>query len=530
MTDGALDSSDDEDSAAEDQAATVETTPNQGCTTLEPPGGSIEIDPSRDKPAKIYESFRLMAQCMFEAIGKLQKTKETQKRLNQEVRESIEEVADWSARLSEIMEHLEPQHVEEALADTATGPSKEEAEKARAEDIQRVVDSATTQEERVKLMEEKWPQQTFRHTQLKRKSIVTSEATTKVYVMGAVDENHPIHKGMLGQFPSLSKATGKSGTFVIKATDAFLESGGEELTTTRKLLVCQAPDVSSTEDGRTERSAKILEESIKIANTLEEGEGEIDVLVPERGTYTWRKALEIAFAKSNAMVTLCTMKQHGKQGPSERTQRRPARHAEVIVNANGRSFADIAKLLKESARPDETGVDIWSLDKMPSGDARIRVLGGTSKAEELCRAIQPSVGTASVWTRQKKIAMQVSRLEDECTEEDITKAIAEALGKQTTAKVVNLRPLRGGSLKATVIVDEDDARRLAEIPRVRIGLISTTFTRREPSPNCRRCWEPRHEGRCRGPDRSRQCFRCGAEGHKKAECKGHANPLPQNDA
>lgn len=83
--------------------------------------------------------------------------------------------------------------------------------------------------------------------------------------MGAVDENHPIHKGMLGRFPSLSKATGKKGTFVIKASDAFLESEREELTTKRKLIVCQASDVSSTEVGRTERNAKILEESIKIA-------------------------------------------------------------------------------------------------------------------------------------------------------------------------------------------------------------------------------------------------------------------------
>lgn len=45
-----------------------------------------------------------MAQCMFEEIEKLQKTKDTQKRLNQEVRERIDEVADWSGRISEIME------------------------------------------------------------------------------------------------------------------------------------------------------------------------------------------------------------------------------------------------------------------------------------------------------------------------------------------------------------------------------------------------------------------------------------------
>lgn len=532
MTEEAPNSSSDEDSEPENDGATAPKTPEQGRiapTATETPNRSFELDLIRDKPSKIYMNFKHMAQSMFDAVGKLQRTKDMQKRLNQDVRERIDEVADWCGRLSEMMEYLKPYQVDEALADAVTGPSKEEAEKARAEEIQQALDDTTTQDERVKLMEEKWPQHTFRRTQLKRKSIVTSEARTKVYVEGAVDENHPIHKGMLGQFPSLSKATGRNGTFVIKATDAFQESGGEEQTTSRKLIVCQAPEVSGTESGRAERYTKTLEEATKIAEAAGEDDGEIDVLVPERGTYMWRKALEIAFTRRNVMVTLCTMKQHGKPTTSERTQRRPPRHAEVIVNANGRSYAEIAKLLKESARPDETGVDIWSLDKMPSGDARIRVLGGTSKAEELCRAIQPRVGAASVWTRQKKVAMQVSRLEEECTEEDITKAIGEALGKQTTAKVVNMRPLRGGSLKATVIVDEDDARRLAEIPRVRIGLISTTFTRREQSPNCRRCWEPRHEGRCRGPDRSRQCFRCGAEGHKKAECKGHANP-PQNAA
>lgn len=131
----------------------------------------------------------------------------------------------------------------------------------------------------------------------------------------------PYTRAGFGQFPSLRKATGKKGNFVIKACFPSKRRGG---TNHNKEADCM-PSTRYEWHGvrKNEEEHKNLRGSIKIAEASGEDEDEIDVLVPERGTYMWRKAPEIAFY-----------------------------------------------------RPDETGVDIWSLDKMPSGDARIRVLGG----------------------------------------------------------------------------------------------------------------------------------------------------------
>lgn len=227
-----------------------------------------------------------------------------------------------------------------------------------------------------------------------------------------------------------------------------------------------------------------------------QGEAEIDVLAPEKGAYLWRKAFEAAFARRDTRITFCTRKQHGSTPESANSQREP-RHAEVIIS--GSSYADIARQMRTNASPDATGVDIWSME-----ETRVRVVGGNSMASKLCQAIGPKLVGASVRMKQKKAAMQANRLKEESTPEEVIAAIKKALGSShTSAVVVSLRPTRGRSMRATVVMDEDEAKRLAEVPRVRIGLITTSFRPKPPSIRCRRCWERANQGPCNGPDRSK---------------------------
>lgn len=170
-------------------------------------------------------------------------------------------------------------------------------------------------------------------------------------------------------------------------------------------------------------------------------------------------------------MTICTKKAHGPKSTGAKSERAP-RHAEVTIS--GCSYADIAKQLRTTANPNQTGVNIWSLDETRSGETRIRVMGGKDMAAKLCEAIRPNGVT--VRTRQRKTAVQASRLEDECSEEDIKRAIMAALKTtQTSAEIVSLRALRGKSMRATIIMDEDEAKKLVELPRVLVGIISTNF-------------------------------------------------------
>lgn len=508
------DSDDDSDSDGDNEVALVPGEPtDEGENQIAEPETFV-VDPLTQTPGEQFSNLREMAKGMFMAMATLARVKKAQGRINGELRDSIDLVTSWGGRLRTAMSAIDPEVLTGPAAGDVKGPTKAETEKARAEEIASVLEAPASAEAVIGLLGEKWPAQAFKVTTQKRRSIVTSERDTRVLIEGAVEKTHPIYKGLTGQFPSMGRAEGTVGTCVIRSTDAFLVCGGEEVRTERRLIISN-PALDPTEENSS-RAAKCLAAVEHIAREIGEGEAEIDVLAPEKGAYLWRKAFEAVFIRRDTKVTFCTRKHHGPP-PEKAKPQREQRHAEVIIS--GSTYADIARQLRANASPETTGVDIWSMEETRAGETRVRVMGGRDMASKLCQAIGPKLVGASARTRQKKVAVQASRLEEECTPAEVVEAIKRALGTgHTSAEVINLRPSRGRSLRATVVMDEEEANRLVATPRVRIGLITTSFRLKPPSLRCRRCWERAHQGPCKGPDRSKQCFSCGKEGHRSAEC------------
>ena len=79
-------------------------------------------------------------------------------------------------------------------------------------------------------------------------------------------------------------------------------------------------------------------------------------------------------------------------------------------------------------------------------------------------------------------------------------------------------PYRGNE-KSYVLLEEGRAMKLFKAAHIKIGWISCRVRRRKELSRCYCCLGFGHMAAdCKGPDRSRCCWRCGEEGHTAGSC------------
>lgn len=85
--------------------------------------------------------------------------------------------------------------------------------------------------------------------------------------------------------------------------------------------------------------------------------------------------------------------------------------------------------------------------------------------------------------------------------------------------MVSLRKRFGGSQMALVSLPMEVSRKLINVGRLRIGMVSCRVRTADTKIRCFRCLAFRHtSNKCDGPDRTACCRRCGEAGHKAANC------------
>ena len=110
---------------------------------------------------------------------------------------------------------------------------------------------------------------------------------------------------------------------------------------------------------------------------------------------------------------------------------------------------------------------------------------------------------------------------DSCTTvEEVKLALRKKLQTYEGKLEVRLtRPNAAGQRMAVFSIEEEAAACFLESARICIVWISCRLRRREQVTRCFRCFGYGHEIRaCKGPNRSNQCYRCGSEEHKAADC------------
>lgn len=474
----------------------------------EPQNSNDDVPPigqSRTMYEVMVEKLEYMAKMMKEAAD-AQVDLIKDKKVNPEVRKAAEYTATWAARVAATATRLA--EMKPPIPESPKTPEEQELEEA--EDIRRRIGEAKCSTDDQELMKRKWPVAAFRTTHIKRKSIANSACTTRIITAEELRKEGPIRRAMLAQFPSIQRSLNGKRMVTLTSTETINEDGAEEQNDTRRLIIVDIGDGSSDD---------LNQKAMEVARSLVDktsGEPEIDMLAPARGLFQWRKALEIAIGNAQMNVTLCSTRREGPAAP--RATNPAAPNGRVVIKAEGRTFAQIVGSIQNAIKGGEPGVPtITRIERTESGDARIRVAGSRGEAEALSKKLETTIRGVTVEDSRTK-AVVVSNLMEGCTNEEVTASVCRALDDSTLmVKVLSLRPAYGNTMRAVVLTGETQANKLVAMGRIRVGLIAATVRVRPQ--RCRRCWEPEHKGKCKGPDKSRLCFQCQGVGHRKADCK-----------
>jgi len=104
---------------------------------------------------------------------------------------------------------------------------------------------------------------------------------------------------------------------------------------------------------------------------------------------------------------------------------------------------------------------------------------------------------------------------------ELSEALLQATGAPLTeVRIIGMREAYGGAQTALVLLSLTEAKKLAGMNRLRVGLVNCRVRLREPNQRYFKFLAFGHSsGACTGPDRRKSCRRCGGEGHFAAACK-----------
>ena len=222
-------------------------------------------------------------------------------------------------------------------------------------------------------------------------------------------------------------------------------------------------------------------------------------------------------------------KQKGEQRKADRRQgrsrsrRRP--EALIIKVSENLSYSDALKTLRTKINPDDTGTEIRSVRKTAKGDVLIELEGQAEIKKEFRAAVVGAFGNPlAVANLVPRTSVEIRDLDDLTTEDEVRKVLADKLQLDREEITVFLtNPNSRLQRMAIVEMPEKGVDLLMESARIRMGFVNCRVRRRVQVTRCFKCMGYGHLARdCKGPDRSRQCFRCGSEEHKGAACTATA--------
>lgn len=233
----------------------------------------------------------------------------------------------------------------------------------------------------------------------------------------------------------------------------------------------------------------------------------------------------------NEIPTMETKNKQIKWEPARK--RRPKVETLVITPKENTSYADMLKTLKSEIDIKKMGVQVRRVQSKESGDIQIEFTSGSKdNVDSFQKEVVSKIGdTATAKLTEKTGKVVIRDLDVDVSEDEIKKAINDAIGKNITMDVQmptvhNSR----GHLLAFITLPINEIKTLLQQTRIHIGWSRCRIEEKITLQRCYKCLGFGHmAAKCiKKEDKGNHCFKCGESNHKVKECSNNLMCLECN--
>ncbi|CAH1170772.1 unnamed protein product [Phaedon cochleariae] len=387
------------------------------------------------------------------------------------------------------------------------------------EELERATDFDTT----AALLLKEWPEDMYKATGLKKGSptnyieekdialVIDPEDDGTGKTMSLMKEKFPEAKELLN--------TLRDGEleYLMRATKTYTSRGDDKERTGYVYLLPHTKEVEEEKETK-----KMYTTLVKLKETLvAEKRREITIaLIEGMDRDRARKMLECVLHGTDIKaIILYAEDKRVRSGYNRQKSRLPVET--VTVRAEGKSYAELLRTVKDNIDIGQIGVNISGIRKSVRGDGVIfTVEEGKGMARTLKENIAEKIQVDEVRAKTNGKILFLTGVDAAVTAEEIAETIGRETGEeQSNIQVKTLKQGNYGSQSATLELPELAARNLATKGNIKIGWTSCKIRERITLTRCYRCLEFGHRSQeCKGEDLSQTCIKCGKDGHRAREC------------
>lgn len=243
------------------------------------------------------------------------------------------------------------------------------------------------------------------------------------------------------------------------------------------------------------------------------------------GKETWatatkrKKRKATAEPETDANGTARTGTKWPKARRTDRPDLKPRRGAILIKPAQGKTYADILRYMRQNVNPTDNQVDIRAIRRTKDGSVLLQ-LEQEQERQIFQKKLQDALGqTATVKDMTSRVTLEFMDLDCVTTAEDVAAAINRETGTETERNVHVFGVNNRGQALAVCEFDATEATDLLKKGRIKIGWVNCRIRPRLRVPRCFKCLGYGHvRNDCTGPDRRDCCWKCGQKGHMGKAC------------